>query len=122
MVAVPIKKRVVEEECYVVNETRREMLDELRTRTLVRQVPALKTRMVSEARIVKLASASGRATRLARGVERGVKVYKSHEPEEYTETYSVKVPNVYSVPVTKTRKVTRLVDDVKFVERRIRGE
>ncbi|MDR1535987.1 MAG: hypothetical protein LBU64_12990 [Planctomycetota bacterium] len=120
LVAVPERRRVVEEECYVVNEKRVEMIDEVRTRAAVRQVPVVKTKQVSEAKIVKVASPSGRATRLARGVSRSVVPYKTTEPEEYTETYLAKVRNEYTEPVLKTRKVARTVDEVKYVTRRVR--
>jgi hypothetical protein len=119
-VAVPARRRVVEEECYVVEEKRTELIDEVRTREAERRVPALRTRQVSEAKIVKVASGAGRATRLARGVSRKVEVYKTTEVEKFTETYIAKVPNTYTVPVIKSRKVPKMVDDVKYVTRRVR--
>jgi hypothetical protein len=119
-VAVPIKRRVVEEECYLVEEKRIEMIDEVRTRQAERRVPALRTRQVSEAKIVKVASNAGGATRLARGVSRKVETYKTTEVEKYAETYIAKVPNAYTVPVIKSRKVSKMVDDVKYVTKQVR--
>jgi hypothetical protein len=122
MRAVPVRRKVVEEECYVVNEKRSLTVDELRTRPAQRKVPVVKTRLVSEAKIYKVASPSGRATRLARGVTRKVTPYQSYDVENFMETYTAQVRQEYTEPVLKTRKVTRYVDEVEYVARRVGPE
>ncbi|MDR3211360.1 MAG: hypothetical protein LBU79_05530 [Planctomycetota bacterium] len=120
--AVPIKRRVVAEEIYTVEEKRHAIVDEVRTREVTRYVPVVKTRQVSEAKIITIVSEDGGANRLARGVSRRVATYQAKEPTKATETYMVKIRSDYTVPVTKTRRVTQIVDDVKFVERRVKVE
>lgn len=120
VVAVPTKKRVVVEECYVDNVRRTGTANEVRTRTARKTVEVVDTKMVSEAKIVEVASVSGKSVRLARGVTRSIVPTTRKEVQEYQETYIQPVRFTYTEPVTKTRKVTAYVDDVKLVTRRVR--
>lgn len=120
VVAVPTKTRVVVEECYVDNVRRTGTANEVRTRTARKTVEVVDTKMVSEAKIVEVASVSGKSIRLARGVTRSIVPTTRKEVQEYEETYIQPVRFTYTEPVTKTRKVTTYVDDVKLVTRRVR--
>ena len=113
---VPVKKRIVEEECYIATEKRTEVINEVRTRTAVRTIEVPSTKMVSQARIIRVDDPGyGTAPRLARGVSRQVVPTMKRVPEEYTETYLQPVRNTYEVAVPKTRRVTREVEELKSV-------
>ena len=93
------KRRVYEEEEYVVNEKQTVVMNEMRTRPGKLKSPRL-YRPVT-----------------ANGAE--IHVYKQ---KPYTESYLHPVKTTYSVPVTKTRKVAKTVEDHEIVpvKKRIR--
>lgn len=112
---VPVKRRVVEEEVYLAHEKRTGTYSEPRTRTARRTVEVPATKMVSEAKILAVKPDYGTATRLARGVNRKVVVTTRKEVQEYEESYTAQVKYDYTVPVTKTRKVAKTVEEYKAV-------
>lgn len=120
VVAVPVKRKVVEEECYVENVRRTQVVNEVRTRTAYKSVPVFVPKEVSAIKIAKVESRSGNAPRLARTTRRMVVPVEVKKKEAYEETYIVPVRESYTEPVVKTRKVTRYVDDVKMVNRPMR--
>ncbi len=115
MKLVPVKRRIVEEETYIVQEKRSATYPETRTRTAKRTIEVPDTKMVTEAMIAEVKPEYGKSIRLARGVERNVKVYNRKEVEQYEESYITQVKYNYTVPVAKTRKVTKSVDELKVV-------
>ncbi|MDR0361421.1 MAG: hypothetical protein LBJ46_01855 [Planctomycetota bacterium] len=117
VVAVPVKKRVTVEECYVAHERRTGAYDEVKTRTARRTIEVPSTKMVSEAKMVEVASVSGKSVRLARGVSRSVVPTTRKEVEEFQETYTQPVRFTYTEAVPRTRKVTRYVEEYKTVAR-----
>jgi hypothetical protein len=120
VVAVPVKKRVVVEECYVANVRRTGTYDEVRTRTRKKSVDVVATKLVSEAKFVEVASVSGNSVRLARGVSRSVVPTVKKEIQEYEESYVQPIRYAYTEAVPKTRKVAKYVDDVEIVKKRVR--
>lgn len=113
---VPVKKRIYEEECYPTEERRTEIVEEQRTRTAHRRVPVLVAREYSDVKIVKTASAGGgRAPRLSRVVSNHLKPVTVMKTEAYEENYTVKVRNTVMVPVVKTRRVAREVEEMQTI-------
>lgn len=115
MKVVPVKRRVVEEETYVVQEKRSASYPEARTRTKKRTIEVPDTKMVTEVMITEVKPDYGKSIRLARTVDRNVKVYNRKEVEQYEESYITNVKYNYTVPVAKTRKVTKSVEELKLV-------
>lgn len=113
--AVPVKRKIYEEENYVVNETRTETLNEVQTRTATRKVPVASTKEVATVRLDVVDTGSGRSPRLARTLTRKVVPTTVYVTEEFEETVTVPVKRSYTMPVMKTRKVARTVEEVKTV-------
>ncbi len=112
---VPSKRRIVEEETYLVHEQRTGSYPELRTRTAKRTIELPTTKMVTEAKVMHVASETGPSMRLARGVNRKVVVTTRKETQEYQEEYMAQVKYNFTVPIAKKRKVTRTVEDYTAV-------
>lgn len=112
---VPIRRKVTVEEVYTVDQKHTIMVDEIRTRTAQRRVAVPGHKIVDVVTIAANPTPSGKSQRLSRGVTTKIKPVTRYETEEYTETYIVPVRTTYSAPVTKTRKVSRYVDDYKVV-------
>ncbi len=113
---VTVKKKVWDEECYTAEEKRTEVVNEVRTRTARRQVPVTVAKEVSEAKIVTVKDPGyGSVPRLARGVNRKIVPVTRMQTEEYEETYLQPVRHTVSVPVVKTRKVAREVEEVQTI-------
>lgn len=112
---VPVKKKVYEEECYTVEEKRVQVVDEIRSRVAQRKVKVPTTKVVSDVALEKVQPCEGRSPRLARVVYNKTVPTTVTVTEQYDETYTVPVRTTYSVPVTKTRKVAREVEELKTV-------
>ena len=89
---VPVKKKVYEEELYMSEETHTQIIDEVRTRPAKINSP-----------------------RLARVVDQDGARFAVHKKEPYDVTYVKKVKQTYTVPVTKSRKVAKEVEEIKIV-------
>ncbi|MCC8189362.1 MAG: hypothetical protein LIP77_01825 [Planctomycetes bacterium] len=113
--AVPVTRKVQVEEFYVVNEKRTEWVDEERTRTAYRKVPVMVPATKHEVELTLIQPRSGRAPRYVRPVTQKIVPVTTYVKQPYEETYTAKVRHTVEVPVTKTRKVTRNVEEVKMV-------
>jgi hypothetical protein len=112
---VPVKKKVWEEECYVDNEIQYETFNEVRTRTAYRKVPMESTKEIYDICLTKVEPCTGRGPRLSRRVNVTTVPTTIQVKEAYEETYTVPVKQSFTVPVTKTRKVARVVEEYKTV-------
>ena len=112
---VVTKKPVCEEEQYTVTETRKEYVDEVKSRqvTKTRRIPAEKT--VGKVVYKRVCDAKG-IMRTVRMIVPEVVPTTVKETYVEDETYLVKVPMTVNQPVTKTRKVTKWVEEVKSVQ------
>lgn len=112
---VPVKRKVYVDEVYTVNEKRTEMVDEIRTRTATRKVPVIVPVTKAEVKLSVVEPCSGNAPRLSRQIKKKVVPVTKMETETYTETYTAKVKQTTEVPVVKTRRVSKTVDEVQLV-------
>jgi len=112
---VTVKKKVWDEEVYVAEERRIEVLNEVRTRTATRSVPVHVEKEVSEVKLVTVGSTYGSAPRLSRTVNKKTVIVPTTVKEEFVETYVTPVRHTVTVPVEKTRKVAREVEEVKTI-------
>ena len=110
-----VTKKVWDEEVYVVEQQRTEVFDEVRTRVATRSVPAQIEKTASEARLVTVTSAHASAPRLSRTVNKKTVLIPTTVKEEFVETYVKPVRHTVTVPVEKTRKVAREVEEVKTI-------
>lgn len=113
---VPCKRVVWEEETYTEEETRYETVDETRTRTAYRKVPVDIVKVKTSAKYRVTEPCQGNAPRLQRAIVKKEVPAVKYVQEAYEECYTVQVKKPYTVPVTKTRKVKREIDDVKIVK------
>lgn len=112
---VPVKRRIVEDEDYTVLEARTGSYLEPRTRMAKRTVDVPTTKVVSEAKYRKVEPCSGYAPRVSRKVQKKVVPTTVKVTEEFEEEYLHETKYAYNVPVTKTRKVKKTVEEYKTV-------
>lgn len=115
----PTTRRVYVNEQYTVNETRVRTRPETRTRRVTRTIRDTETRQVNETVYDRVCDpATGRERRVARTVCRTVTV-PVRRKVCVDEPYTVNVRYRETVPVTRTRRVARNVQDTREVcERR----
>ena len=89
---VPVRKKIVLDEVYTVEEKRTKIEKEVRTKTINPNSP-----------------------RVARVVKGNTATVKLHRDLHREETYIQPVKVVYTVPVTKTRKVTAEVEEMELI-------
>ena len=112
---VPVKRRIVEDEDYTVLEERTGTYLEPRTRMAKRTVEVPTTKEVAEAKYRKIEPCSGYAPRVSRKVQRKVVPTTVKVTEEFEEEYLHETKYAFNVPVTKTRKVKKTVEEYKVV-------
>lgn len=96
---VPVKRKVYEEETYTVNETRTQTIDEVRTKVIKAKAPRL--------------------ARVNRGGEITLAKVKD---SDRVEPYVKRVKQQYTVPVTRTRKVAKEIEEYEVrAQRRMFG-
>ena len=107
----PAKKLVYEDEEYTVNEVKSELVYEQRTRKVQKKIDVLRDKAVTDSRIAVVESNTGKQPRLARGKTiRQIKV-KAKETIVEDEDYLQPIRLQTIEPVTRTRKVAKLVDN-----------
>jgi len=112
---VTVKTKVWDEEVYVVEQQRTQMVDEVRTRTATRSVPIQVEKEVTEAKFATVNNGYGSAPRLVRTVNKKTVIVPATVKEEFVETYVTPVRHTVTVPVEKTRKVAREVEEEKTI-------
>ena len=112
---VPVTRRVVEEENYVVMEKQTGSYMEPRTRLAKRTVEVPTTKVVAQAKYKTVEPCAGTAPRVTRKVQKKVVPTTMKVTEEFEEDYMHEVKYDYNVPVTKTRKVKKNVQEFKTV-------